>query len=114
MKGINYIQGHVEIKYNGIWGTICDDLFDRNNNGAMVLCRMMGHRIGQYSTEYRQSNVTKASKIWLDDVKCQGNETNIDNCQREPWGNGNCEHHEDVAIRCTNYTGKYQYLCSSY
>ena len=35
-------QGYIQIKYRGEWGTICDDLFDNNNNAVKVVCRMMG------------------------------------------------------------------------
>lgn len=27
---------------NGVWGTVCDDAFDSNNNGAKVVCRSLG------------------------------------------------------------------------
>ena len=100
----NFIQGYVAIKHNGVWGTICDDHFDQNNNGAKVLCKMMGFTGGEYNKSYRQTGVTRASAIWLDNVKCLGTERNIDTCPRNAWGKHNCGHSEDVAIRCR--TGK--------
>ncbi|GCB86282.1 hypothetical protein scyTo_0026959, partial [Scyliorhinus torazame] len=33
-------EGRVEVRYEGEWGTICDDDFKLEN--AVVLCRMMG------------------------------------------------------------------------
>ena len=70
-----YVQGHVEIFYNSTWGTICDDHFD--NNGADVLCRMAGYASGVYNLAYKQQYATKASRIWLDDVRCVGNEESM-------------------------------------
>ena len=103
------MQGHVEIKHEGVWGTICDDTFEANNNGATVLCRMMDFQSGEYGTQYRQSSVTKAEKIWLDEVNCKGTETDIANCPKNNWGTNDCNHPEDVAIRCTNYVGECSY-----
>ena len=38
--------------------------------------------------------------IWLDEVKCDGTEMNVANCSANPWGETDCEHHEDVSILC--------------
>jgi len=38
--GASNREGRVEISYNGVWGTICDDGFDDIN--AAVVCFMLG------------------------------------------------------------------------
>jgi len=38
--------------------------------------------------------------IWLDDVDCDGSETNITDCDHRGWGSHNCDHNEDVSITC--------------
>ena len=96
--GEYYLQGHVEIFHNSEWGTICNNHFD--NNGADVLCRMMGHASGVYNTSYKQPTVIPSTRIWLDNVRCMGGETNIKRCRHDSWGSGNCSHSQDVAIRC--------------
>lgn len=39
--GTSELNGRVEICYQNIWGTICDDQWD--DNDAMVVCRQLGH-----------------------------------------------------------------------
>ena len=43
-------------------------------------------------------------EIWLENVQCDGTETDIGECSHNGWGVHQCEHHDDVAIFCT--TGK--------
>jgi len=40
--GPDIYRGRLEIKYNGHWGTVCDDYFNENDNGAKVACYMLG------------------------------------------------------------------------
>lgn len=40
LKGGNGNSGRVEIRFLGLWGTVCDDEFGVNE--AKVVCRMLG------------------------------------------------------------------------
>jgi len=40
-SGFSY-KGRLEVKYDGVWGTVCDDEFQDNDNGAAVACCMLG------------------------------------------------------------------------
>ncbi|WAQ95363.1 DMBT1-like protein, partial [Mya arenaria] len=42
--------------------------------------------------------------IWLDDIKCFGNETDIADCQHSEWGKSDCNHDEDIAVDCQTPT----------
>lgn len=42
LKNGGSIYGRVEIYYNGVWGIVCDDLWDSND--VYVVCCMLGLR----------------------------------------------------------------------
>ena len=41
-----------------------------------------------------------AGRIWLDNVRCTGRESDIGSCPHRGWGVHSCSHSEDVSISC--------------
>ena len=39
--------------------------------------------------------------IFLDNVSCRGNETNLDDCPHNGVGEHNCRHREDAGVICS-------------
>uniref|UniRef100_A0A3Q3QJG8 SRCR domain-containing protein n=1 Tax=Monopterus albus TaxID=43700 RepID=A0A3Q3QJG8_MONAL len=83
-------RGRVEVKYNGVWGTVCDDRFDTAD--GTVICKMLGFRAAV--------STFRSGRIWLDDLQCTGKESSIFNCPQSEIGVNNCNHDEDVGVHC--------------
>ena len=99
-SGTTSNQGRVELFLNGTWGTICDDYWGIEE--ANVICRMLGYSEGAWSTHccgWYEGN-TAPEQIWLDDVHCFGDETNIAECRHGGWGSHDCGHSQDVGVVC--------------
>lgn len=96
-------QGRVSVYFNGQWGTVCDDSWDLND--ANVVCRMLGYlRAVGYTTRSRFGG-GKNGPVWLDEVKCRGDESTLALCVHAGWGNSDCNHTEDAGVICDfNYT----------
>ena len=92
------LSGRVEVYYEGVWGTVCDDSWDIND--GHVVCRMLGqtHAL-EVSRNARHGQGT--GKIWLDDVQCNGNEKSLSLCAHRPWGSHGCDHSEDAGVTCS-------------
>ena len=52
--------------------------------------------IGLTNSPYGQGTGT----IMLDDLQCIGTERSIVDCQHAPFGQSNCQHTEDVGVKC--------------
>ena len=57
-----------------------------------------------------------SGQIWLDDLKCTGNETSLADCYNNGWGVHNCEHISDVLIACGNskYSHHHSFLLTRF
>lgn len=87
-------KGRVEVFYNGQWGTVCDDSFDTVD--GTVICKMLGYQ--RAATTYRPPSGT--GRIWLDELRCTGTETDIFKCPHAGMGSNDCQHTEDVGVSC--------------
>ena len=96
-------EGFIEIKgSNGIWGGICDDLWDQPD--ADVVCRMLGYPSAE--TVYTQSTPFGhgTGSFVLDNVACVGTETSVFDCPHNGEGVHNCGNGEWAGVKC-NPTG---------
>ncbi|XP_030851605.1 deleted in malignant brain tumors 1 protein-like [Strongylocentrotus purpuratus] len=95
--GSNSYEGRVEIRYNGTWGTVCNDGWDLQD--AKVVCRML--RFVDASTAPGLAQFGEGSdKILLSHVGCDGTEDNLADCAHLGFGVHNCQHNEDAGVRC--------------
>ena len=56
-----------------------------------------------YSSAYRTSAYfgQGTGPIWLDDLSCSGSELTLLQCSHRGLGSHNCDHGEDVGVRCS-------------
>ena len=123
--GPNESEGRLEVYYQGLWGTVCDDRFTspsrprsggaaEPNRAAAVACRIMGYEGAEFVSGHTWlSRASLAEKpIWLDDVRCLAGDpahnagdgdrpTSLFDCYNAGPALHNCSREEDVGLRCT-------------
>ena len=101
--GSSYNEGTVEINYNGVWGTVCDDGWDDTDAG--VVCRQLG--FGSSGSAIGSAGFGQGSgSIWLDNVECTGNESTLASCGHLGLNiTRNCSHNKDAGVRCYGKQG---------
>lgn len=91
-------HGRIEVYHNATWGTVCDDY--EQKEAADVVCRQLGFN-GSLGKPVCCSAYGKGvDPIWLDDVRCEGDEVSVFNCEHEEWGEHDCDHTEDLGVVC--------------
>ncbi|XP_052276800.1 deleted in malignant brain tumors 1 protein-like [Dreissena polymorpha] len=91
-------SGRVEI-YNTsthVWSTVCSKRFDYS--AANVICKQLGYLYS--NNTYGTSLSGGKGAIQEYDLKCFGNEWNINNCISESYFTSSCNHNNDVDVNC--------------
>lgn len=102
-NGSTPLEGRVEVRHFGVWGTVCDDDFD--DHSATVICNSLGYRGPARAGKGGQFGSGKGP-IWLDQVGCIGNESSLTKCLHNDWGVHNCEHSEDATVICSRFDNR--------
>ncbi|XP_056452107.1 deleted in malignant brain tumors 1 protein-like [Gadus chalcogrammus] len=93
----NPCSGRVEILLYGQWATVCDDRWDPAN--AQVVCRQLG--CGRVLSAPRGATFGPGQgPIGLDDVNCNGNESDLTQCGHRGLWTHNCGHQQDAGVVC--------------
>ena len=72
------VEGRVELRHNGEWGTVCDDSFDMFD--AAVICRQL--KLGKAQALFPSAKFGQGTgRIWMDDVQCIGTEIRLQDCK---------------------------------
>ena len=98
VAGNSYNEGRLEVRYNGEWGTVCDDGWSYSD--TYVVCRQLG--FGSYGRYFNNAYFGQGTgPIWLDNVVCTGTESTLASCGHLGVGvTRSCSHREDVGLRC--------------
>ena len=113
-------RGRVEIRYNGIWGTVC--AVGLGESSANVICKQLGYKSGKFLNPTENTKNAKnfcrnykglnycgveVSQVLFSSLNCKGNEENIIECNREAVVSSsdlcsNNNHQYDTLIECDN------------
>ncbi|XP_071845497.1 scavenger receptor cysteine-rich type 1 protein M160-like isoform X2 [Apostichopus japonicus] len=101
--GRNHLEGRLEVFHRNEWGTVCHDHW--RPSASQIACKEMGFQNFELLLVVgRESGIEVANStqmIWLDNVLCPNSSKSIAECSHLEWGNSNCDHQKDVALKCT-------------
>ncbi|XP_060677686.1 deleted in malignant brain tumors 1 protein-like [Hemiscyllium ocellatum] len=122
VNGRRPCEGRVDVFYNGTWGTLCSKSLEFQD--AEVICKQL--RCGSILSIdfYARLFGAGMGPIWLDGIDCPTHESTLWQCQRNPWGQNNCDHSEDAGVLCSgnktnllifhvNCSGRVEIMCDT-
>ena len=82
--GTSVGQGQVQVGFRGVWGHVCDNNWDIHD--ATVACRQLGYNRAVVATVASAFWSGPTQRLWLDNVRCFGEENNLKDCRHYSWG----------------------------
>ena len=89
--------GRIEIQYNGIWRTVCDE--GVNINTGHVICRELGYSKA-VAVPCCNAFGVESGVSWLPGVDCRGNERNLAACHQREWKTKHCLKYSLASLVC--------------
>ena len=81
--------------YNGDWGTVCDNSWDKNK--AKLVCMQLGLGSLGMAADFGHGN----GRVILDSIICSETDTILSSCGHYGIGiTPNCGHSKDVGVKC--------------
>ncbi|KAI4880516.1 hypothetical protein NFI96_026941 [Prochilodus magdalenae] len=93
-------SGRLEVYHNAEWGSVCNDLWDIRD--ARVVCRQLGCGLAlsaDGSSVFGAGNGT----IWLNRVRCRGNEIHLWDCPYSLKNHTDCSHWQPAKVICADH-----------
>ncbi|WAR27354.1 MLP-like protein [Mya arenaria] len=95
--GYSNLDGRVERKLDGIWGTVCRDKFGMNE--AQVVCKMLSPDLSALQVINDTRYGPGTGPIFYNQLACSGSETSIDECSSITGEQ--CEQSDAAAVACS-------------
>ena len=92
-------SGRLEVYHNATWGSVCDDQWNIRN--AQVVCRQLGCG-SALSADRNVSFGAGEGTIWLNRVKCRGDEIHLWDCHHSLKKHTDCSH---AGVTCAGQRG---------
>uniref|UniRef100_A0A6P7FGK7 protein-lysine 6-oxidase n=1 Tax=Diabrotica virgifera virgifera TaxID=50390 RepID=A0A6P7FGK7_DIAVI len=96
--GRGEFEGNVEILHDGSWGAICDDEWDVTE--AKIICKQLGYTGANALPTVNSYFGPARRRYWMDNIYCNGGETEISNCRFDGWGQHDCASTEAAGVIC--------------
>jgi len=112
-KGQLTASGRVEMRYQGIWGTLC--MKGTNRKAAKVICREIGYKDGEWKNPEKEAGKdfcksfngedhcgSETSVLFLANIKCHKEDDKFKKCEKTLTDPNVCGHEFDAIINCFN------------
>ncbi|KAI4889289.1 hypothetical protein NFI96_007209, partial [Prochilodus magdalenae] len=90
-------SGRLEVYHSNTWGSICDDLWDIRD--AQVVCKQLGCGLA-LSVDGSSVFGAGSGPVWLNRVKCRGNEIHLWDCPHSLKNHTDCSHRQPAGVTC--------------